>query len=195
MKYEGADAASAKRVDAFSDVGTEALAILESQMLNYASRSSAILNDDSDTSVHHLAKVYAAGGAARNQSIVNIMSDALGCPVAKAVEYDEVTKAWGEGQTNACSVGVAYKAAWGWTRTQSEKDKNVKFDDFVAQARKRIRARLPEEILNAEGAPDEHGEKVVAVPTDAAEAYSRAIPWWQALEARALKEGKEGVRV
>lgn len=197
VKYEGADAASAKRVDAFADVGFEALAILESQMLNYASRSSAILTDASASSsaVQKLGRVYAAGGAAKNQSIVNIMADALGCPVSKSVEYDASAKRWDTANSNACSVGVAYKAAWGWTRAQANgaAEANVKFDDFVAAAYARVRASLPAEAASAKGAPDQDGESNAANPTAGAEAYARAVPWWQALEACALKEGREGI--
>ncbi|BEJ12925.1 hypothetical protein CspHIS471_0300990 [Cutaneotrichosporon sp. HIS471] len=188
-KYEGVDAATAKRVDAFSDVGMEALTILQCQMLNYASRSAAILSDDDSA---RLARVYAAGGAARNKSLLNVMADALGCPVSKAVEYDREKKAWGETQTNACSVGVAYKAAWGWARASDKTRANVPFDDFVAAAHARKRSTLPVEAAGAPGAPGENGKYDAALPGPAAAAYKRAFPWWRELEARAIREGQAG---
>lgn len=189
-KYEGTDAATAKRVDSFPDVGMEALAILQCHMLNYASRSAAILSDKESSA--RLVRAYAAGGAARNKTLLSIMADALGCPVSKAVEYDRATGTWGEAQTNACSVGVAYKAAWGWVRAVDKTRANVPFDDFVAAALARQRAALPEEAWSAPGAPGEDGESTAALPGPAAAAYKRAIPWWQELEARAAKEGEAG---
>lgn len=197
FKYEGADPKTAKRVDNFSDSGAEALAILESQMLNYASRSTAILTDSEASSSTRLAKVYAAGGAAKNQSILNIMADALGCPVSKSVEYDADANKWGDANSNACSVGVAYKAAWGWVRAQAAKQgdsnkANVPFDDFVAECHARLRKALPPAALSAPGAPDENGESTAATPTAGSEVYARAVPWWQALEARALAESRDG---
>ncbi|GMK57827.1 hypothetical protein CspeluHIS016_0406610 [Cutaneotrichosporon spelunceum] len=188
-KYEGVDAATADRVEGFPDIGMEALAILQSQMLNYGSRSSAILSEDDSAG---LSRVYAAGGAARNKALLNVMADALGCPVSKAVEYDRKKKAWGETQTNACSVGVAYKAAWGWARASDKTQANVPFDDFVAAAHARERATLPAGAARAAGAPGENGKYDAALPGPASSAYRRAIPWWRELEARAIREGKEG---
>ncbi|CAK9782741.1 putative xylulokinase [Cutaneotrichosporon oleaginosum] len=191
-KYIGSDAATAERVDDFSEVGMEALAILECQMMNYASRSSAILSSDETAAT--LARVYVAGGAARNKTLLNVMADAMGCPVSKAVEYDAEKGAWGESHTNACSVGVAYKAAWGWVRSVDKTRAHVPFDDFVAAAHARARATLPAEAATAPGAPGDNGKYDAALPTAAAAAYKHALPWWRELEKRAVMEGKEGKR-
>jgi xylulokinase len=167
----------------------EALAILECQMMNYASRSAAILSHEGTA---RLARVYAAGGAARNKTLLRVMADALGCPVSKAVEYDPEAGMWGEVQTNACSVGVAYKAAWGWVRATDKSRANVPFDDFVAAAHARSRATLPAEAATACHAPSENGKYDAALPGPGAAAYKRALPWWRELEARSIKEGKAG---
>lgn len=183
-KYEGRDAATASQLESFADRGAEALAILESQMLNYRSRSSAILGSPAG-----LSRAYVAGGAGKNPTICAVAADVLSCPVSKAVEWDGTW--WGEAGWNACSVGVGYKARWGWERQVArlrgdETRASVGFDDLIAEVRRARRAALPAEALSAPDAPDDEGVANVAVPGPGAGAYDAAVGWWQALEARAL---------
>lgn len=152
-------------------------------MLNYRSRSTQILTDRSSgtsgtsassASSATLSRVYATGGAAKNQSICNVMADALGCPVSKPVEWDEQLGTWRDADWNACSVGVAYKARWGYERhvAAARGDAaraNISFDEFVA------------ECHAADG-----GDADVAVPGEGSPAYAEAVEWWQALERRAV---------
>ena len=87
------DAASAQKVDEFPDVRTEALAILESQLLNYRSRSSAILDGSDEpskpatpaitTTLPRLTRVYATGGASANHTLLSLMADVLSAPGAR----------------------------------------------------------------------------------------------------------------
>lgn len=159
-KYDGE-----KRVQDFKDRDDEALAILATQMTGYAVRSHDILSGG------RLSKVYATGGAARNPSILAVMADALGCDVAKSVGWEDgkpVDADW-----NACSVGVATKAAWGYARAQGSK---ISFDEFVKKAR---------------GASEgQHGSNshTVARPGEGAKAYVDAIPRWKKLEKESLED-------
>lgn len=193
FKYDGTPASSAKRVESFADVDAEALAILESQMLNYRTRSHAILS--SDDSSAHLARVYATGGAAKNPTICSVMADALGCPVSKSVEWRADKKKWTDASWNECSVGVAYKARWGWERhiAAQKGDKaraSISFDDLMAEIRRKRHASLGSDALTAPGAPDEEGVHNVATPGAGSPAYANASEWWKVLEARALSEMK-----
>ena len=192
---ELADAKSAAHVDAFPDDRAEALAILESQLLNYRSRSSAILGDSSTpsdpstpavSSFHpRLKRVYATGGASANRTILSMMADVLSAPVCKNVEYNP-SKGWTDANWNACSVGVAYKARWGWERHVGEgKRKWVGFDEVVRECRE---ARARERGQQGDGEVlEEEGIRVVAQPGAGSGVYERSVEWWQALEERALK--------
>ncbi|WVR08817.1 hypothetical protein IAU60_005875 [Kwoniella sp. DSM 27419] len=186
------EAASAKRVDTFPEVATEALAILESQLFNYRSRSSSIL-EDSDTpyqpstvnipeSLPRLTRVYATGGASANKTIISLMADVLAANVCKKVEYEEGQ--WKDADWNACSVGVAYKARWGWERAQG---REISFDDLVHEcARARAAARTDKTTIDLE----EEGVRVVASPGEGARAYERRVEWWRLMEQRALADMK-----
>jgi len=189
------DAATASRVDSFQDKRKEALAILESQLLNYRSRSSAILDDSSEPSnpatpaisqpLPRLTRVYATGGASANKTILSLMADVLSAPVCKNVEFDPKTETWSGANWNSCSVGVAYKARWGFERQKDSGKRNaIGFDDFVREcreARRRARGAAEEEIEL-----EEEGISVVASPGEGRGAYERSVSWWQALEDRAL---------
>lgn len=189
------DAATASRVDSFQDKRKEALAILESQLLNYRSRSSAILDDSSEPSnpatpaisqpLPRLTRVYATGGASANKTILSLMADVLSAPVCKNVEFDPKTETWSGANWNSCSVGVAYKARWGFERQKDGGKRNaIGFDDFVREcreARRRARGAAEEEIEL-----EEEGISVVASPGEGRGAYERSVSWWQALEDRAL---------
>jgi xylulokinase len=152
-------------VPEFPDVQTNALAILESQLLNYRSRSSAILD-----SAQGLSRVYATGGAAKNGTIVSLMADVLGAEVCK-----------NDANWNACSVGMAYKARWGWERHTTGR-KWASFDEVVQECRQR-RARA-----RGSASGEDEGIRVVATPGPGAAAYDKSVEWWQALEQRALRE-------
>lgn len=143
------------RVKEFADVDDEALAILSTQMTGYSVRSRDILSGGS------LTKVYATGGAAKNPSILAVMADALGCDVAK-----HVTESGGEADWNACSVGVATKAAWGYARTQGS---TLRFDAFV----KKVGAS---------------GSQTVAAPGAGSSAYVESMPRWKELEKESLDD-------
>lgn len=195
FKYEREDDGSVKRVDAFADVDAEALAILQSQMLNYRARSTQILASEA-SSTNTLARVYATGGAAKNQTICNVMSEALDCPVSKPVVWDAKAGKWKDADWNACSVGVAYKARWGYERQLAaakgdDKRTAITFDDFIAECHGRDRAKLDPSTLKEPGAPDEKGETNVALPGEGAQAYADAVGWWKELEDRALSEEKK----
>jgi xylulokinase len=163
-------------VPEFPDVQTNALAILESQLLNYRSRSSAILD-----SAQGLSRVYATGGAAKNGTIVSLMADVLGAEVCKNVEFDPETGKWDDANWNACSVGMAYKARWGWERHTTGR-KWALFDEVVQECRQR-RARA-----RGSASGEDEGIRVVATPGPGAAAYDKSVEWWQALEQRALRE-------
>jgi len=190
FKYEGHPASAAKRVEAFADVDAEALAILESQMLNYRTRSHAILTDATATSgpAPALSRIYATGGAAKNPTICSIAADALGCPVSKTVDWDDKTKSWVNATWNDCSVGVAYKARWGWERLTVPGKENVPFDDLIKDIKKLRREEIGDAAKAADGMED--GVHNVATPSAGAPAYEKAAQWWMELEARALKEVK-----
>ena len=189
------DAAAAKKVTNFDDRRMEALAILESQLLNYRARSSAILEDSSTPSVPstpavetnnpRLARVYATGGASANRTILSLMADVLSTPVCRNVEFDPTTNKWSDANWNGCSVGVAYKARWGWERhvAQGER-KNIGFDDMVRECRE-----IRREVRGDAGGQmelEEEGIRVIASPGPGAGAYERSVAWWQALEQRAI---------
>jgi xylulokinase len=174
-------------VEAFDDVDAEALAILESQMLNYRTRSHAILSDaSSSVPAPALSRIYATGGAAKNPTICSVMADALGCPVSKTVDWDEQTQAWVNATWNDCSVGVAYKARWGWERHAVRGRENVPFDDLISEIKVRRREEIGDKAV-VQGM--QGGVHNVATPTAATGAYAKAASWWMELEARALREG------
>ena len=192
------DAAAAQKVEQFADVRTEALAILESQLLNYRSRSSAILDDSKEpsskpatpaisTPLPRLSRVYATGGASANKTIISLMADVLSAPICKNVEYDPERQEWTSANWNACSVGVAYKARWGWERQKDGGKRNdVEFDQLVRELREVRRKARGEEDSRVE--LEEEGISVVASPGPGRGAYERSVSWWQSLEDRALTE-------
>jgi xylulokinase len=195
-------------VTEFDPIGAEALAILESQLLNYRSRSSSILADpDSEATTTaaaaaaSLTRVYATGGAAANKTILSLMADVLNASVCKHVEYDKSTKGWKDANWNSCSVGMAYKARWGWERMRLQSSSSstpILFDDVVQACRERRKAARETTAPGTQAAaavaaganvPEEEGIRVVASPGPASAAYERSVEWWKALEKRALAEG------
>lgn len=170
-----------------------ALAILGSQLLNYRSRSSAILDTPSDGSIAKLKRMYATGGASANPTILSLMADILNCPVSKSVELDPKTGQWVNANWNACSVGVAYKARWGWERSQAQGTRKwVDFDTVIEECRgRRAAARRARAVSNGEVRDDdleEEGIRNVALPGPGTEAWERSLEWWRLLEAKALAE-------
>ena len=207
------DPYSARLVDEFANPNDNALALLESQFLNYRSRSSAILTDSTPTTTNpssssqtpqdatqpRLSRVYATGGAAANLAILSLLSDILGAPICKNVEYSSPKSSWVPANWNACSVGVAYKAAWGyerWTHRGSEREWTG-FDEFVQECREARAGKRPKESREMgptgkhggerAGSIVEEGIMVVAAPGDGAGAYEKVLERWRALEQRALK--------
>ncbi|KDN51312.1 actin-like ATPase domain-containing protein [Tilletiaria anomala UBC 951] len=154
----------AREVREFEDPKTNAPVILQSQFLNYRVRSSGILASEqhkdcasasSKTNGHGgatapeapatLKRVFAVGGAAANLSIIQTLSDVLGCEVCKPfVEDQDQDDADADGDNhgvaaitddfskkvsvnvkkankknadfNSCSVAAAYKAKWAYMR-------------------------------------------------------------------------------
>ncbi len=88
---DGADASSWNEVDSFEKKEKNAGAILQSQFLNYRYRSSNILSaegkgDEGDSAdPPTLRRAFAVGGAAANPTIVQTLSDVLGCDICKPV--------------------------------------------------------------------------------------------------------------
>ncbi|OWT40210.1 xylulokinase [Cryptococcus neoformans Bt1] len=188
---------TAKKVDRFPDIRQEALALLESQLFNYRSRVSSILDDSSttydpsspnvDAFLPRLTKVYATGGASANRTILSLMADVLSTKVCKNVEY--LDEKWKDADWNACSVGVAYKARWGWERViaaDGDERKWVGFDTVIREcreARKKIRG---DEGKGLE--LEEEGIRIIASPGPGSRAYERRVEWWRELERKALEE-------
>lgn len=185
----------AEKVLDFKDRSTNAIAILESQMISYRSRVSAILGEVGSSS--SVRRVYATGGAASNPSICNVMADVFNCNVCKPVSFDVVTSAWKNANWNACSVAAAYKAAWAWHRhvASDEEQKWVDFDTFIQQCRRRRQhRRLTTADKETNGSLDmvEEDLAIVARPDEIrAEVYSNSIQWWKTLEERALEESRQ----
>ncbi|WRT70953.1 uncharacterized protein IL334_007952 [Kwoniella shivajii] len=190
------EVAAAKRVKHFDDPKQEALAILESQLLNYRSRSSTILDDSStpsrpsspnvEVSLPRLTRVYATGGASANRTILSLMADVLSAKVCKNVEFTDGK--WQDAHWNSCSVGVAYKARWGWERAVDKTRQGISFDQVIKECRE---AR--ERLRGGDGGDmelEEEGIRVIASPGPGARAYERRVEWWRALEHRALLEQK-----
>ncbi|WWC92582.1 uncharacterized protein L201_007541 [Kwoniella dendrophila CBS 6074] len=190
---------AAKRVDKFEDVRQEAISIIESQLLNYRSRSSTILNDSDDPSypstvaidisLPRLTKLYATGGASANRTILSLMSDILCTKICKNVEY--LNGKWQDAQWNSCSVGVAYKARWGYERhINNENDRKwISFDQVIQECRDNRKALRGEEGQRDD--IEEEGIRVIATPGEGARAYERRVEWWMGLEHKALQDQKK----
>ncbi|KAK8844529.1 hypothetical protein IAR55_006375 [Kwoniella newhampshirensis] len=189
------EVAAAEQVEKFDDVRQEALAILESQLFNYRSRSSSILDDSStpslpsspnvQLSIPRLSRVYATGGASANRTILSLMADVLSAQVCKNVEFHDGK--WQDADWNSCSVGVAYKARWGWEREQASGERKwVSFDRIInecREARKQLRGSAGGDVVL-----EEEGIRVIASPGPGSRAFERRVEWWRALEQRALDD-------
>ena len=175
------------KVTDFSEPGMNASSILESQFLNYRYRSSSIVSGTSSSSSNTfscpLASIYAVGGASSNSTITQTMADVFGCDIVKPVQPSEDGTAWRPANYNFCSVGAAYKAVWGWTRTQLKQGEQVQeFDDFVhaTKARQAQKAGL-EEDGKVQG-----GVQVICRPREGrTQVYTGLIGEWKELEERA----------
>jgi xylulokinase len=187
---------SVEKVDEFADPDSNALSILETQFLNYASRTGSILDEatssacSSSSGVPRLSRVYATGGASANTTILSMAADIFGSNVCKNVEYEPET-GWVGANWNACSVGMAYKARWGYERTMKGREM-VQFDELIHDCReeRRIaRKKMEGKDLRVDADVDE-GVRIMARPGKGSEAYAKSIDWWANLETRALKEGE-----
>lgn len=112
------------------------------------------------------------------------MADVLSAPVCKNVEFDPETEKWSFANWNSCSVGVAYKARWGWERAQTGRE--IGFDELIRECREARREARGDGPLADD--QDEEGIRVVASPGEGRGAYERSVSWWQTLEDRALTE-------
>ncbi|WVQ74680.1 hypothetical protein IAR50_004284 [Cryptococcus sp. DSM 104548] len=188
--------ASAVRVQHFPDVRQEALALLSTQLLSYRSRSSTILSDGGGPFVAstpalelpapRVTRMYATGGASKNKTILSLLADVLSTRVCRNVEY--LDGAWNDAEWNSCSVGVAFKARWGWERANaaSEERRWVSFDQVIKECRAERRRLRGGEGEQAD--LEEEGIRVVAAPGEGARAYERRIEWWKGLEQKALED-------
>ena len=88
---------------------------------NSSANTNTSIDVDPTEPLPSLTRVYATGGASANRTIVSLMADILDAPVSKNVEYDVDTGKWIDAHWNACSVGVAYKARWGYERYLASK--------------------------------------------------------------------------
>jgi xylulokinase len=177
-------------------------------MSPFAPRSTSGTNGyftDSSHSLPSLSRVYATGGASANKTITSLMADILDAPVSKNVEYDVESGKWVDAHWNACSVGVAYKARWGYERYLAAKAAGeaqsgssdqasrqwIDFDTLVQECRDR-RAALGKRLGRGNKMSDgtelqEEGIRNVAVPGPGKEAWEGRVGWWAQLEARALR--------
>lgn len=191
-----------KIVEEFENKEENAIAMLESQFLNYRSRSSAILNDEkSQTTNQSLLRAFATGGAAANPIICEVMADVLGCDVCKPVDFDPKKNVWKNAHFNACSVAAAYKAAWSFSRHSAlsdAKEKWEEYDDFVKRAANNRKAKREQNSTTTNSLSDqsdfrsdeiiEEGIAIVAKPdAQRTQAYRDSVEWWAALEAKALQ--------
>ncbi|EPX71971.1 xylulose kinase [Schizosaccharomyces octosporus yFS286] len=91
----------------------DARAIVESQFLDIRDRITPLLTD-----VSRPQRVYVVGGASRNEAIVQMISEILGCDVYRLKQ----------GASNACAIGGAVKAAYAMNAQK------LSFDDFVLKS-------------------------------------------------------------
>lgn len=184
-----------QKVDDFSDKGMNASGILETQMLNYRYRSSSIVAGPTtssgsavDTSVLPLQAIYAVGGASSNPTITQTMADVFGCDIVKPVQPAQDGKEWTPANYNFCSVGAAYKAAWGWSRLQLKAGEKVpEFDEFV-HTTKSSQAKRAGSVREGTGEA-KGGVQVICRPTEGrTQVYTNVIGAWKQLEERAQKE-------
>ncbi|ODN86550.1 xylulokinase [Cryptococcus wingfieldii CBS 7118] len=191
---------SAVRVQHFPDVRQEALALLSTQLLSYRSRSSTILSDGGgpfvastpalESPAPRVGRMYATGGASKNKTILSLLADVLSTKVCRNVEY--LDGEWSDAEWNSCSVGVAFKARWGWARAnaQTEAGKWISFDQVIQECRAERR-----KLRGGEGEEkdlEEEGIRVVAQPGEGARAFERRIEWWKGLEQKALEDQAAG---
>lgn len=98
---------------------------------------------------------------------------------------------------NACSVGMAYKARWGYERAHATRPGRelVEFDQVISECRD-ARTALRKETQGKSlllDADVEEGVRIVARPGAASEAYAKCMDWWAELEKRAVEEGRQKV--
>lgn len=202
------------RVQDFPDPNHHASAIVSSQFLSYRSRIGTILGlpapskEDVQIGTNgstngngngngvpkptglqgQLQRMYASGGASSNSTLLQTLSDVLGCEVCKPGE---------DKGTNACSVGAALKAAWAWKRLELSSGTGAKgsvngsgnsngngakavaqpsFEEFVRDTKRR--SRQTEQKA--------YGIKVLARPDQERNVvWESFLPLWEELENRA----------
>ncbi|ODO04532.1 hypothetical protein I350_05136 [Cryptococcus amylolentus CBS 6273] len=195
--------ASAVRVQHFPDPRQEALALLSAQLLSYRARSSTILSDSGgggflastpalERPAPRVGRMYATGGASKNKTILSLLADVFSTKVCRNVEYSPSDGEWQDAEWNSCSVGVAFKARWGWARAnaQTEAGRWISFDQVIQECRAERR-----KLRGGEGEVgdlEEEGIRVVAQPGEGARAYERRIEWWKGLERKALEDQAAG---
>lgn len=154
------------RVDNLPSPKSHAPTIISSQLLSFRSRVGSILGVAPGSHLD-LSRIYASGGASANATLLQTMSDILGC---------EMVKPTGGEQGNACSVGAAYKARWAWERKNVQGREWVEFERCIREARQ------------AGVAAGTGGVKVLASPDQGRHAaWEGVLPVWTELEERALR--------
>lgn len=152
-------------VESFAVPRNNAPAMVVSQFMALRVRIGQILGNTP------LKRVYAVGGAARNEIMCSTLADVLGCEVVRPV----VSGRDASGQHieyNFTSVGAACRARW---------------VHECGERRKRGEASLPYEEVIARARSGKVAHRVVAQPRPDAQ-YAAFEPTWRALEARALNE-------
>ncbi len=82
--------------------GTEIRAVVESQFLSMRVHSESI-------GISTVSRIFATGGASRNQAIIQTMADVFGVPV------------FTHSQPNSACLGAAYRAFHGWRNANDGK--------------------------------------------------------------------------
>ena len=119
-----------------------------------------------------------------NSTITQTMADVFGCDIVKPVQPSDDGTGFTAANYNFCSVGAAYKAAWGWTRMQQKGTEAVQeFDDFVHATKSRQ--------AEGRGMADEvrGGVQVICRPREPrTQVYTDVMDEWKTLEERAQTE-------
>ncbi|EPQ26654.1 uncharacterized protein PFL1_05634 [Pseudozyma flocculosa PF-1] len=210
------------RVPSFSKASCNASAILETQFLNYRHRSLSIVSSPSSSSASPrstptsggIKRLYAVGGASSNPVICQVLSDVFGSDVVKPVQPVAVVdqapgaKRWTAAHYNFCSVGAAYKAIWGWHRSQVASSSSTtagagagavpqEFDAFIKSIKSR--SSSSPSSSSSSSSPSQHDEnnddeetqggvQVVAHPRpDRTAIYDSFVAQWKTLEDRAVR--------
>ncbi|WFD00182.1 xylulokinase [Malassezia yamatoensis] len=153
-----------EQVQEFESARYNARAIVQSQFMDFRGRIAQVL---SATQNKNLSRVYVVGGAAKNQTLCQLLANVLGCEVARPVVVGRSTETNERVPYNIGSVGAAYRARWTWECAKTKS--RPSFNDVIAKARANGGADAPYEIV---ARPD----------PQRVQAYSEFVPQWEELE-------------